>query len=937
MHGRNKPVSLGQVGIRCMHCRDDPVMERGQQAVSYPSLISGIYNSVQTMLRMHFDSCLAMPPDIRRKIEQLRQSASSRGGRKQYWMDSAKRLGLIDTTHGIYFSRCPLTTPLPPPISNPGRGRGANKDAFSINKTFDENTGANKSDKPLKKGRGNRKSEVAKLDIVPAIISSEPVIPTSASIELDETDLPLAPEKPAFPLVLPEDKPLICDYLYLTLEQMQPAKLMQADRVGCYKARDIGFPGLACKHCVGQAGCGRYFPASEASLSQTTTSQTILNHVRNCRRCPIAIRESLELMKRAKLGPDGKKAEKPKHGGRKVFFRRLWCRIQGLPMDEECEDHLDHGDENNDEAEIQKKKKPVKPQQRKPRQKKIAKAPKKNNKKNVADKEDESHSVLTSSVASISVGASSEDQNESSAASSSSEDDTSGSSSSSESSDSEESDVDSDEASNDESSSSSSDAESNDDEDGIIDAQCGLCKSDDSLFLPDLQCYLRSNMIEIFTVSQVDIDAEDKTLPEGIQEGKIGIRCIFCAKSDKPSRGFVHYPNSINNIYTISNDLQRRHFPNCAHMPDSVKQTFKALKTSTLVTKTFNDGSGVDTHQYWIDSAKDLGLTNCSITGAGVVFRRDPKTPSPADILSLNNPKTTSVNKVDLIMPSDKGQITDFTILLMKQVRPCYFTKKDIRKGLPISKDRQIGFPGIACKWCTNSKEQSNQKSGGAGNSIGRYFPSSAKSLADSTSASVHTHVLACPVCPDDIKTSLTYLSHRSLLQKSELSSGWKRMFYKRVWSRLHDHFSIDVATSTSSKKSHSSKKKSSTKSLKDRPRLSNPYPAFASSAPKDSTQSVTDTVASSQVDSKEDITSEAFESEVGNIVDAAALWLSEHDKFSTSAPSAPVVRTRNTSKRAMPSLMGDTMSRSATFTIPKSGRGASLPTQKRRRGETAS
>ena len=162
-----------------------------------------------------------------------------------------------------------------------------------------------------------------------------------------------------FPLVLPEDKELITNYLYLALDQMQPAKLMDADRVGCYKSRrtgkeawklvahtpsfciatlvdstnylnlfpiaikpvipstKLGFPGLACKHCIGQAGCGRYFPASEASLSQTTTSQTIVNHVRNCRRCPLEVREQLELMKRAKAQP-AMKIIKPKHGGRKV-------------------------------------------------------------------------------------------------------------------------------------------------------------------------------------------------------------------------------------------------------------------------------------------------------------------------------------------------------------------------------------------------------------------------------------------------------------------------------------------------------------------------------------------------------------------------------------------------------------------------------------------
>jgi hypothetical protein len=127
------------------------------------------------------------------------------------------------------------------------------------------------------------------------------------SDELLKLDMP-APAQPVDnrPVVFPEDQALITDYLYLTLEQMAPCVLMEADRVGCYKTRQVGFPGIACRHCVGQgtrnvagsfvrvhlwrsiiillaAGCGRYFPASEASLSQTTTSQTIMNHVRQVR------------------------------------------------------------------------------------------------------------------------------------------------------------------------------------------------------------------------------------------------------------------------------------------------------------------------------------------------------------------------------------------------------------------------------------------------------------------------------------------------------------------------------------------------------------------------------------------------------------------------------------------------------------------------------
>ena len=66
-----------------------------------------------------------MPPDVRAKIDALKVSSSSRGGRKQYWIDSAKRLGLVDTRHGIHFGRDPHG-PLPPltgPSVNSKEGR----------------------------------------------------------------------------------------------------------------------------------------------------------------------------------------------------------------------------------------------------------------------------------------------------------------------------------------------------------------------------------------------------------------------------------------------------------------------------------------------------------------------------------------------------------------------------------------------------------------------------------------------------------------------------------------------------------------------------------------------------------------------------------------------------------------------------------------------
>lgn len=71
--------------------------------------------------------------------------------------------------------------------------------------------------------------------------------------------------------------------------------------------------------------------------------------------------------------------------------------------------------------------------------------------------------------------------------------------------------------------------------------------------------------------------------------------------------------------------------------------------------------------------------------------------------------------------------------------------------------------------------------------SFGRYFPVSTKNLTDNTSASLQAHVQSCSRCPEEIKASLAYLMHRSVLQKAELSGSWKKSFFQRIWQRLHN------------------------------------------------------------------------------------------------------------------------------------------------------
>lgn len=650
-------------------------------------------------------------------------------------------------------------------------------------------------------------------------------------------------------------------------------KRKKADRVGCYKTRKVGFPGLACKHCVGQAGCGRYFPASEASLSQTTTSQTIMNHVRNCRRCPNEIRENLEIMKRNRMGPDGKRADKPKHGGRKVFFHRLWCRIQDLPFEEGKAETKEGRKRKNRHSSSHSKKRRSRP------------TDDENDSELASD--DEDHSNKSS-------GGSSEEETESE----------------------EETDHSDDE-------STTSAQKRKPPRKTSISSICSntphktskkpharpwfkgcvrLTKTDDPHWLSEMECFARSDLVEVFSYRGGDA-LDGYAGRRDPSDGQVGIRCVFCKSLDPADRinGCVTFPDTLSLIHAKIADMIRLHFPSCPSMPDGAVQTFKSFRGFDA--KVAND----DSQQYWVDAARDIGLANLPPVSAdspdawGITFRRDPLQPSPADELDLEqsacngNISDSAFCKDSMVRFEDRGLCTDQVMLLLRQVRPCRFQSSDRRAG-PGSRgrDRVMGFPGLCCMHCVGR------------NTLGRYFPVSSKNLTDSTTISLQAHVSSCAYCPESTKASLAYLGHRSILQKAELSGSWKKVFFKKVWDRLHVErgwASIDDDHQAN---------------YEGREKGKNEYEVADDQRAVDAAENDDD-----EGDAKEDepdIDPEAGsesenEVELGDsmnaLIKAAAIWLTEQDNADSKAGSR--------AKKAAP-------------VVPTVGRTATLPTTAKRR-----
>ena len=141
-----------------------------------------------------------------------------------------------------------------------------------------------------------------------------------------------------------------------TVEALRGVPVRYKQHLSVFPVRDICFWSTASLLSHGRAfwfssmllGYGRYFPASVRSLAQTTTAQTVTNHMsKKCLKCPKEIRETILMLQRqetycqqmmamtgksrsSQANPLETRNESSKWGKRKVFFQCLWDRLHKI-------------------------------------------------------------------------------------------------------------------------------------------------------------------------------------------------------------------------------------------------------------------------------------------------------------------------------------------------------------------------------------------------------------------------------------------------------------------------------------------------------------------------------------------------------------------------------------------------------------------------------
>jgi hypothetical protein len=120
---------------------------------------------------------------------------------------------------------------------------------------------------------------------------------TSASQRTGALQDARRPDGPLVSLVEPTDKMFATEYSFFVIEQMTTCEFTEADRLGKRKCHKLGFPGMACRHCYGCNGSGRFFPLTLKTFSDVSKSIHVLrNHLVKCTKAPTWMAETVSIL-----------------------------------------------------------------------------------------------------------------------------------------------------------------------------------------------------------------------------------------------------------------------------------------------------------------------------------------------------------------------------------------------------------------------------------------------------------------------------------------------------------------------------------------------------------------------------------------------------------------------------------------------------------------
>lgn len=182
-------------------------------------------------------------------------------------------------------------------------------------------------------------------------------------------------------------------------------------------------------------------------------------------------------------------------------------------------------------------------------------------------------------------------------------------------------------------------------------------------------------------------------------------------------------------------------------------------------------GAGYSSDGYFKGNRNDLQNDMISPFPSGQGYPHHPGN-APRDIpeLSSGDARPGSLAKTE-----DRLLLTDYFFYLMQQLQVCHFSETD-RKTRGGKRDNiATGYGGMQCIHCAGRPDAR------------KFFWSDVDRLANSF-AEIPSHIIRCKRAPPDVKTNLGFLKSKHPEQMARLPRGSQKVFFRRMWRRLHGH-----------------------------------------------------------------------------------------------------------------------------------------------------
>lgn len=98
-------------------------------------------------------------------------------------------------------------------------------------------------------------------------------------------------------IVTRADSKVTGEFFLLLLNQFRLCNFGPEDRANQNKNIPIGYPGLLCRHCVGDVKGRLFFVRREALLDNAKSKNLLYDHIADCPRCPLIISNRLKLLR----------------------------------------------------------------------------------------------------------------------------------------------------------------------------------------------------------------------------------------------------------------------------------------------------------------------------------------------------------------------------------------------------------------------------------------------------------------------------------------------------------------------------------------------------------------------------------------------------------------------------------------------------------------